>query len=306
MQARSISILIIAAGGALFAATGRAMEVYINTNSPAKSSHGSQLFDRDKWPQAAKAIDGVWYVAQGMSDAPPGKSVGKARESFIEGLKDKHWIVEMKQGPAAKMADGKHLVHEVKDMKSAGIKHFSAMIWNEEHNKDSTLPADEVTEVREGFKAAGFPETRLMVNTRAFHRNELLKKLVADKKVDGFSIEIPSHGVRKGKILEAEVAPAIEFAVHNRQDVYVLINAEHSTDLMADVKDIFGQMRHSTGSAMKSSHVRFVISSYSAGKTQFTPDRNADGGYANTVSGVALWLCDQAKKDQLRDEAAIK
>ncbi len=277
-----------------------AMEVYINTNSPGKSSHGSQLLELDEWPQCAKAIDGIWYVGQGMSKTPEGKSAGKSREKWIEELKDKHWIVELKQSSAAKMSDATHEPHEVKALKSAGIKHFAAMVWDEEHNKDSTLSGAEVTAVREGLKAADIADSRLIVNTRAFHRNDLLHKLVEEKKVDGFSIEIPSHGVRKGKILEAEVATAINFGVHHQRDVYVLINAEHTSDLLGDLKDIFTTMLHHAGPALKSPHVKFVISSYSAGKTQFTPEHTSAGVHANTVTGAALWLCESAKKHDLR------
>lgn len=289
----------------LIQATGlpcRALEVFINTNAPAKSSDGSQLFDRDAWKRAAEEIDGIWYVGQGMSKPPDGQSsIAKARDQWIEGLKDKRWIIEMKQESAAAMAgEKKHVVHEVKAMKDAGIARFSAMVWSSKHNKDSTIPASEVKEVREGLKAAGAPDAKIIVNTRAFHRNHLLQELVKKDQVDGFSIEIPSHGVRQGKILEHEVGDAIEFAVRHQKDVYVLVNAEHSKTFLDDIQDIFTRLRRSAGHAMSSPHVRIVLSSYSNGKTQFTPERHGNDA-ANTVTGAAVWLCAEADRHHLRD-----
>lgn len=278
-----------------------ALQVYLNTNSPGNSAAASQLFEKDGWHQAAAAVDGIWYVGQGMSKAPGGGDVAKARAKWIESLKDKRWIVEMKQESAAAMAGKKHLVHEVKAMKQAGISPFAAMVWSEKHNKDSTIAAKEVAAVREGLQAAGAADTAVIVNTRAFQRNRLLQELVDKDLVDGFSIEIPSHPVRQGQILEQEVAAAIEFAVRKKKDVYVLINAERSSQFLKDIQDIYERLRRSASRAMRSPHTRIVLSSYSAGKTRFTPDSRGDD-CADTVTGAALWLCREADKHRLREE----
>jgi hypothetical protein len=297
---RSLSILSCAAF-ALLTATfpAGAMEVFINTNAPAKSSKANELYNRDEWKQAADAVDGIWFVGQGMLKPPDEKNVSKERDKWIEALNKKQWVVEMKQEPAAGMAKGKHTVSEVKAMKDGGVRKFAAMVWDESHNKDSTITASEVAAVREGFKAAGEADARLLVNTRSFHHNELLQKLVKDDKVDGFSIEFASHPIREGRILESEIGAAIQFAVKEKKDIYLLINAEHTAQLLEDIRDIFDRLTRSAGPAMKSPHVRFVISSYSNGKIRFTPDHTKDG-FANTVTGAALWLCMEADKRGLR------
>lgn len=293
-----LTILILTA----IALPDAALEVFINTNSPPKGGQANELFDRDDWKHAAQAIDGIWYVGQGMSKPPGGGDAGKARDKWIESLKDKKWIVEMKEESASAMAGRKpRTVHEVKAMKEAGIRHFSAMVWTQKHNKDSTITLSEAADVREGLKAAGADDAKLIANTRAFHRNDLLKELVKKDKIDGFSVEIPSHGVRQGQILEHEVGAAIQFAVKQRKDVYVLINAEHSGQFLEDVRDIFHRLSRSVGRDMKSDHVKVVLSAYSGGKTHFTPERHKDDP-ANTVTGAAAWLCAEADRLGLRSD----
>jgi hypothetical protein len=296
-----LHLIILCATPALLLAAlpAGAMEVFINTNAPAKGSKANELYNRDEWKKAADAVDGIWFVGQGMLKPPDEKNVTKARDKWIESLKQKHWVVEMKQEPAASMAKGKHTVYEVKAMKDGGVRTFAAMVWDESHNKDSTITASEVAAVREGLKAAGEADARVLVNTRSFHHNELLQKLVKEGKVDGFSIEFASHPIREGRILESEIGAAIQFAVKEKKDIYLLINAEHTTHLLEDIRDIFDRLSRSTGPAMKSPHVRFVISSYSGGKIQFTPDHTKED-FANTVTGAALWLCTEADKRGFR------
>lgn len=278
-----------------------AFEIYLNTNSPAKVSRGSEFFDKAEWRDAAKAVDGFWYVGQGMTEAPKGSSIQKAREDWIRGFKDKKWIVELQGRVIEGMGDGTHhTVHEIKAMKSAGIEGFSAMVYREDRGKDSTLTAADVAAARAGMKAAGVPSTPIIVNTRAFHRNEVLQDLVKKDLVDGFSMEAAAHAVREGKILEAEVMPGLKFAVKNKKDFYLLLTAGHSKKYLEDIQDIFKRLHHGAGHEMQSAHVRIVISAYDGG-IKFTPDRDKNGDYANTTSGAALWLCHEADKLKLRD-----
>ncbi|HEX8915941.1 MAG TPA: hypothetical protein VF796_26575 [Humisphaera sp.] len=302
---RTRALLAGVVAAIVFHPAASAMEVFVNTNSPAKASQGSQLFDRQKWPDAAKAIDGVWYVGQGMTKPPEGKPIGKARDQWIEGLKDKHWIVELQGRVIEAMGEGKHgVVHEVKAMKEGKVEGFSAMVYREDRGKDSTLTREDVAAAREGFKSADVPKTPLIVNTRGFTRNKHLRELVEKHLVDGFSVEVASNHVREGKIIEAELVPAVQFAVKHKVDVYLLVNAEHSAHVLEDVQDIYRTLTKNAGKEMASPHVRFVVSAYSAGKTQFTPDRTEKGDYANTTTGAALWLCDEADKHHQRGKPA--
>src|SRR3954471_12263719 len=114
---RSLSILPCAVLVLLAAALpAGGMEVFINTNAPAKGSKANELYNRDEWKKAADAIDGIWFVGQGMLKPPDEKNVTKSRDKWIESLKQKQWVIEMKQEPAASMAKGKHTVYEVKAM----------------------------------------------------------------------------------------------------------------------------------------------------------------------------------------------
>ena len=280
------------------------LEVFIDTNSPAKASQGSQLFERGKWRDAAKAIDGVWYVGQGMTKPPEGHDIGKARHEWVKGLKDKHWIVELQGRVVEGMGEGKHAtVFEVKAMKSAGVEGFSAMVYREDRDKDSTLTASDVAAARAGMKAADVPHTPIIVNTRSFHRNKLLHELIEKDLVDGFSVEVASDHIREGQVIEAELVPAVQFAVKHHKDVYLLVNAEHSGHVLEDVKDIFQRLGRAAGRDVASPRVRIVVGACSASKTQFTPDRDDKGDCANTVTGAALWLCEQADKYHLRHAA---
>lgn len=286
---------------AFLSRTGMAVEIYLNTNSPAKVSRGSEFFDKDGWRDAAKAVDGFWYVGQGMTEPPKGTSIQKAREEWIRSFKEKKWIVELQGRVVEEMGEGIHnTVHEVKAMKAAGIEGFSAMIYREDRNKDSTLTVADVAAVRTGMKAAGVPRTPIIVNTRAFHRNELLQDLVKKDLIDGFSMEAAAHPVREGKVLESEIVPAIKFAVKNKKDFYLLLTAAHSKNMLEDVQDIFKRLHRGAGKELESPHVRIVISAYDGG-IKFTPDREKNGDYANTTSGAALWLCSEADKHKLRD-----
>src|SRR5207249_3451838 len=130
-----------------------------------------------------------------------------------------------------------------KAMKAAGIEGFSAMVYREDRNKDSTLTAADVAAARAGMKAAGVPATPIIVNTRAFHRNELLQELIKKDLIDGFSMEAAAHAVREGKILEAEFVPAIKFAVKNKKDFYLLLTAAHSKNMLEDIQDIFKRLQ---------------------------------------------------------------
>ena len=282
-----------------------ALEVFLDTNSPAKASQGSQLFQREKWSATAKAIDGIWYVGQGMTKPPEGGTISKARREWVESLKGKQWIVELQGRVTRGMAEGTHhAAFEVKAMKTAGIPRFSAMVFREDRDKDSTLTAADVAAARAGMKAADVPGTPIIVNTRAFHRNKLLHELVEKDLVDGFSVEVASDHVREGGILEAEVAPAVEFAIKHQKDIYLLINAEHTTHYLEDVKEVYERLLKSgAGREMASTHVRIVLAAYSASKTQFTPDHNDKGGFANTTTGAALWLCEESDRHHLRGNA---
>jgi hypothetical protein len=280
-----------------------AFEVFLNTNSPEKVSRGSEFFDKEEWRDAAKAVDGFWYVGQGMTKPPNGISISKARQDFIRGNKEKKWIVEIQGRVIAGMGEGTHhTVHEVKAMKEAGIEGFSAMVYREDRNKDSTLTVADVAAAREGMKSVGVPATPIIVNTRAFHRNELLQELVKKDLIDGFSMEAAAHLVREGKILEAEFIPGIKFAVKNKKDIYLLLAAAHSKNMLEDIQDIFKRLRHGAGKELESPHVKIVISAYDGG-IKFTPDREKNGDYANTTSGAALWLCAEADKHKLRDSS---
>src|SRR5438270_7843771 len=115
--------MMLGALAMLIGARAFALEVYLNTNSPANVSRGSEFFDAAKWRDATKAVDGIWYVAQGMTEPPKGVSIAKAREEWIKRFADKKWIVEL-QGRAA---EGHHTPHEVKALKEAGIHSFSTM-----------------------------------------------------------------------------------------------------------------------------------------------------------------------------------
>ena len=126
-----------------------ALEVFIDTNSPAKSSQGSQLFEKDKWRDAAKAIDGIWFVGQGMTKPPEGVNISKARHEWVKSFKDKHWIVELQGRVTEAMGEGKHaVVFEVKALKGAGVEGFSAMVYREDRDKDSTLTTADVAAAR--------------------------------------------------------------------------------------------------------------------------------------------------------------
>ena len=284
-----------------------ALEVFIDTNSPAKASQGSQLFERDKWRDAAKAIDGIWYVGQGMTKPPEGGEIGKARHEWVKAFKDKQWIVEL-QGRVVEAAGarGKHgAAFEVKAMKAAGVEGFSAMVFREDRDKDSTLTAADVAAARAGMKAADVPDTPIIVNTRAFHRNHLLHELVEKNLVDGFSVEVASNHVREGKIIEAELVPAVQFAVKHQEGRLPADQCRALDALLEDVQDIYQRLARGAGAEMASPHVRFVLGAYSASKTQFTPDRNEQGrlrqhGHrgrpvAVPGGGPAAFACDRGR-----------
>lgn len=277
-----------------------ALEIFLNTNSPAKVSRGSEFFALDEWREAAKAVDGIWYVSQGMTKPPTGKTIQKAREEWIRGFKDKKWIVELQGRVVEAIGKGEHgSAHEIKALKSAGISGFSAMVYREDRDKDSTLTEADVAATREGLKIVGVPDAPLIVNTRAFHRNKLLKELIKSNLIDGYSYEAATNPIREGKILESEIVPAIKFAVANKKDIYLLLTAAHSKNMLDDIKDIFKRLLHGASKELESPHVKIVLSAYDGG-IEFTPERTPDGNYANSTSGAALWLCAESDKHKLR------
>lgn len=295
----AISLLI-----SLHAAQVLALEVYLNTNAPANVSRGSELFDPQGWTDTAKAIDGIWFVAQGMTKPPEGVSITKARKDFVQRHKDLKWIVEVNQRAVESRADGKkYSIYEPKIMKEVGIKDFQVMSFFEDR-PNSTLTAKDIEIERQAMEHMGAKDAPLIVNTRSYTKNQHLQKLVKGSSIAGFSFEMASKHINEGQILETEVSTAIREAVKHNKIIYLLINAETSKTYLQDVERLTTRLVRTCPQEMATPLVRIVLSNYNkSNATPFTPERDKSGKYANTTTGAALWLAETADKHGLRKRA---
>jgi hypothetical protein len=281
----------------LLACRASGVEIYIDTNYGG-GGRGNQLFDLSQWSETGTKVNGIWFVGQGMDKPPDGVNPNSARVAFLKHFARKEFAIELyhnfetRKGPA----------YEISALKAAGINDWTAMVYREDR-KDSTLNPEDVASTHAAFKRFGVDQHPIIVNIRAFGRNKVLPELLKDNLVAGFSIEWASF--YKDSFLQGEVIPAIQAAVRQKKVIYLLCNADHSTDFLGDVQRIFTYLTEHCRAEMKSPNVKWVLADYNAdSQTQFTPEKT-DGKYANTLTGATLCLIDAADRLKIRNTGRI-
>ncbi len=287
----------------LWTCSAQAFEIYLDTNAPASASRASELFDANKWKETAATIDGIWFAAQGMTKAPEGISLGKARDEFIKAHRDLKWICEISQSAVESRAreSSNSGIYEPSHLVKGGIKDFEIMSYTSGKNY-STLTEPEIEDVRTVMGNSGLKDVPLIVNTRNFTKNDALQKLLRTDKVQGVSFEVPAELLVNGGFMESEVVPTIKLAYQQQKIFYLLLNADKSKDFVKDVEVISEKLLKACRREMGSPKFRFVLANYMNHGVAFIPERDAIGHFANTTTGAALWLAEFGQKRHLRDK----
>lgn len=284
----------------LLPAPAEGLEIYIDTNYRPSVGLGSQLYDTSKWSETASKVDGIYYLSQGMTVPPPGKKLSEARRDFVTAFRNKKFILEFHypqlQAYNRKPADIR-IPLDIRILRSAGITDWNAMVYWEKRVHSTLLHAD-LPLVQTFFRSLGRSDRLYVLNTRGWTRS--LRDELAKGSVTGLSLEWAPYRMSDSWILR-EVGAAIKFAAEKERILYLLINAEKSTNYLHDIQRTFRLLTQCCSGQLRSQNVKIILANYKHPTAiPFVPEKDSHGNPADTLTGAALWFIRAADAAGLR------